>query len=107
MAVDSLLKVQSLFDGHQLGEHVLFRRCAGCDSSLLTLSVLVILHISLICRIDPLQRLRIRLLTLHLVLHDLAHLRVKECVSDYHFFFLQVFLEAFAAFEREVIEVEG
>jgi hypothetical protein len=30
------------------------------------------------------------------ILYDLAHLGVEKCVSDYHFFILDVFLEALA-----------
>lgn len=56
--------------------------------------------------VDPLKRLGVRLLSLQLVLYDLTHLRVQERVSYYHLFFLEVFLEALAALEGQVIEVE-
>jgi hypothetical protein len=30
------------------------------------------------------------------ILHDLAHLSIQECVSDYHFFLLEILLESFS-----------
>lgn len=111
MAIYTLIECNRIFDRYQFRKHLLFGSgCRGTTSRhpcrRRILLICIILFRFCVRGINPFKCLFARFLSLHLILYYLSHLRVQECVSNDHFFFLQVFLETFSTFEREIVEVE-
>lgn len=108
MAIDPLFKSNGLFQRHQLGNRCLLggSNYNSWSTWAILLGIILLVILVLWHGIDPFECLFTRLLPSHLVLYDLAHLRVQKCVPYDHFFFLEILLEALATFEWKVVEIE-
>jgi len=87
MTTNALFECYCLLQWHQLG-HRRFLRSANDNARICLICLSFILVSFLWYRIDPFECLFAWFLTSELVLNYLTHLRIEECVSYDHLFFL-------------------